>query len=67
MTRVCATAIIVGACLVLVAPSVVAQSDSQIGKLYSKEDQQIIYATTAVKYILPQNDKDTIKLVQEMA
>ncbi|MAC11081.1 MAG: hypothetical protein CMN74_02380 [Sphingorhabdus sp.] len=44
----------------------VAQSDSQIGKLYSKEDQQIIYATTAVKYILPQNDKDTIKLVQEM-
>lgn len=44
----------------------VAQSDSQIGKLYSKEDQQIIYATTAVKYILPQNDKDTIKLVQDM-
>ena len=44
----------------------VAQSDSQIGKLYSKEDQQIIYATTAIKYILPQNDKDTIKLVQEM-
>lgn len=44
----------------------VAQSDAQIGKLYSKEDQQIIYATTAVKYILPQNDKDTIKLVQEM-
>lgn len=44
----------------------VAQSDSQIGKIYSKEDQQIIYATTAVKIILPQNDKDTIKLVQEM-
>ena len=44
----------------------VAQSDSQIGKLYSKEDQQIIYATTAIKYILPQNDKDTIKLVQDM-
>ena len=44
----------------------VAQSDSQIGKLYSKEDQQIIYATTGVKYILPQNDKDTIKLVQDM-
>jgi len=30
MTRVCATAIIVGACLVLVAPSVVAQSDSPV-------------------------------------
>lgn len=44
----------------------VAQSDAQIGKLYSKEDQQIIYATTAIKYILPQNDKDTIKLVQDM-
>jgi len=44
----------------------VAQSDSQIGKLYSKEDQQIIYATTAIKYILPQNDKDTIELVQKM-
>lgn len=44
----------------------VAQSDSQIGKIYSKEDQQIIYATTAVKFILPQNDKDTIQLVQAM-
>lgn len=44
----------------------VAQSDSQIGKLYSKEDQQIIYATTAVKYVLPQNDKDTIQLIQHM-
>ncbi len=44
----------------------VAQSDSQIGKLYSKEDQAIIYATTAIKYILPQNDKDTIKLIQDM-
>lgn len=44
----------------------VAQSDAQIGKLYSKEDQQIIYATTAVKYILPQNDKDTIQLVSQM-
>ncbi|MBS7671552.1 type IV secretory system conjugative DNA transfer family protein [Croceicoccus gelatinilyticus] len=44
----------------------IAQSDSQIGKIYSKEDQQIIYATTAIKYILPQNDKDTIKLVQDM-
>lgn len=44
----------------------IAQSDSQIGKIYSKEDQQIIYATTAVKYVLPQNDKDTIQLVQQM-
>lgn len=44
----------------------VAQSDAQIGKLYSKEDQQIMYATTAVKYILPQNDKDTVGLVKSM-
>lgn len=44
----------------------VAQSAAQIGKIYSKEDQEIIYATTAVKYILPQNDKDTIELVQKM-
>lgn len=44
----------------------IAQSDSQIGKIYSKEDQQIIYATTAVKYVLPQNDKDTIQLVTQM-
>lgn len=32
--------------------------------VYSKRDQQIIYATTAVKYILPQNDAETIKLIQ---
>lgn len=44
----------------------IAQSDSQIGKIYSKEDQQIIYATTAVKYILPQNDEGTISLIQKM-
>lgn len=44
----------------------IAQSAAQIGKIYSKEDEQIIYATTAVKYILPQNDKDTVKLVQDM-
>lgn len=44
----------------------VAQSDSQIGKIYSKEDQQIIYATTAVKFILPQNDEGTISLIQKM-
>ena len=44
----------------------VAQSAAQIGKLYSKEDQEIIYATTAIKYILPQNDKDTVNLVKEM-
>ena len=44
----------------------VAQADAQIAKLYSAEDKQIIYSTTAVKYILPQNDKDTVKLVQDM-
>jgi type IV secretion system protein VirD4 len=44
----------------------IAQSDSQIGKIYSKEDQQIIYATTAVKYVLPQNDEGTISLIQKM-
>lgn len=44
----------------------VAQSDSQIGKIYSKEDQQIIYATTAVKFVLPQNDEGTISLIQKM-
>lgn len=44
----------------------VAQSDSQIGKIYSKEDQQIIYATTAVKFVLPQNDEGTITLIQKM-
>lgn len=32
--------------------------------LYSKRDQQVIYATTAVKYILPQNDAETIRLIQ---
>ena len=32
----------------------VAQSAAQIGKIYSKEDQEIIYATTAVKFILQQ-------------
>ena len=44
----------------------VAQSAAQIGKLYSKEDQEIIYATTAVKYVLPQNDKDTVQLICTM-
>ncbi len=44
----------------------VAQSDAQIGKIYSKEDQQIIYATTAVKFVLPQNDEGTISLIQKM-
>ena len=33
--------------------------------LYSKRDQQVIYATTAIKYVLPQNDVETIRLIQD--
>lgn len=39
----------------------VAQSYGQIEKKYTKADVSIINTTTGVKFILPQNDADTIK------
>ncbi|MPR09526.1 type IV secretory system conjugative DNA transfer family protein [Microvirga tunisiensis] len=44
----------------------VAQDYAQIQKIYSKEDESGINSTTAVKYILPQNNPDTVKRIQEM-
>lgn len=32
--------------------------------LYSKRDQQIIYATTAVNYVLPQNGGETVEMLR---
>lgn len=38
------------------------QTLHQMNTLYSKRDQSIIYATTAVKYLPPQNDGPTVQL-----
>jgi hypothetical protein len=40
------------------------QDDGQIGRIYSKEDQEVIYATTAVKYVLPERDGNIVSLRQ---
>lgn len=37
---------------------------SQINALYSRRDQEIIYATTSVKYLLPRNDDATVELIR---
>ena len=42
------------------------QDTSSINRKYSKEEQEIIYATTAIKYILPRDKEETIKLVESM-
>jgi hypothetical protein len=48
---------------VLIIPT---QDTLQIGKIYSKEDQAIIYATTSLKYVQPQNDAETVRLIERM-
>ena len=34
-------------------------------QVYSKEDQEVIYATTAVKYVLPRNGSETVSLIED--
>lgn len=40
---------------------------SQINALYSRRDQEIIYATTAVKHLLPRNEDEAVELARGSA
>lgn len=44
----------------------IAQAFSQIEKIYSKEDVEIIISTTGVKHILAQNDPTSVERIQKM-
>ena len=44
----------------------IAQDYGQIGKIYSKEDQQLINGTTGVKLVLAQNNPESVKVIAEM-
>ncbi len=44
----------------------IAQDYGQIGKIYSKEDQQLINGTTGVKLVLAQNNPESVKIISEM-
>lgn len=41
------------------------QDTGQLGRIYSREEQEIIYATTMVQYVLPSRDVPTVGLVPD--